>query len=140
MDSRVREVFCELEPPPGGPAALRARLEQEDRRRPRAHIVGWTAAALAAAVAAIVLLTLRGSEPLTGGRDLVLADEVRPVLMRLGIVDLPAESVSVPPAHRHRQAVMEVPVADRNVVLYWVQSVGEDGAPGEALQSQVPEQ
>jgi hypothetical protein len=111
---RRDEIFERLEPPPGGLAALRARMDARPRR---AHLLVPLALAVAAAV--VLLVVGRGRTP-----DLVAAARQRGDApeIELGLAPRPASPVAVEREDRATTALAEVQTADPRVVFYWVSS------------------
>ena len=120
LPHQLTDLFRALEPPPGGLAELRRRLPGEQRPGFLLRAARWGVAGAAAAAAVIVL-----SVQWTRDERLRLAypDSSRPSLMRIGVVDLPTTAVSLPPAQRSRQGLVEIPVERDGVRAYWVQSL-----------------
>lgn len=127
-DDRWQHVFEELEPPPGGLDRLRTRLAGLEGpagpRRSTRPLVLATAAAVAAAVVLWLAPAVFG--PLPGGPELTAAWD-NPALIRMGVVEMPREPVTVPPADWHRTAVTRVSGTDPAVVFYRVATLGGDG-------------
>jgi hypothetical protein len=114
---RHDEIFEQLAPPPGGLAALRARLDARPRR---ARLLVPLALALTFAAAAVVLLVVgRGRTP-----DLVAAARQRGDApeIALGLAPRPASPVAALREDRATTALAEVQTADPRVVFYWVSS------------------
>jgi len=119
-----RHVFESREPPRGGIEGLRARIETQRRAGATRARALWIGTAGAVATAAVLLVMKPGSltpvassaEPLPGSGDMV------PALVALGLHQQPSESVSVPSGAKSTTAVQRVPVADADVVFYWVAS------------------
>jgi len=126
-----REVFEELEPPPGGAARLRRRLERE-RVRPGVPRALLPMTAAATAVAATIVWLALGSAP---QRTRLAAPEQRrelaellsshPATVALGMASNPAEPVVVREDARQRYAVTRVATPSDDVVFYWVASSEE---------------
>lgn len=107
-----------LDPPAGGLAKLRRRLDRRNRRR----VVVQRSLAFAGAAAVVVVLAV--AIPLVGSSSrapLPIGDEL--VAMQLGIVASPTEAASVPTAERTKTALLRVPTDDDRVVLYLVGSM-----------------
>jgi len=126
MTFSKRDVFEELEPPPGGAAMLRRRLESE-RHRPR---VLRALLPLTAAVAAATVITVWVGLGTRVERVRVVETRARPELaalvtehpatIGLGIRPVPTEPVVVPAAARRSCAVERVATPDDEVIFYWV--------------------
>ena len=113
-------LFDVLEPPRGGLAGLRARLEREGRRRARARRMRW---AVAGCVALLVLVAVSPWLRSTSAVD-PLAAELQLARMRLGIERAPTEPVTIPVAERHRVAAQRIPLSTDLVVLYRIGVAG----------------
>lgn len=117
------DPFEPLDPPAGGLAALRSRIERESVRPPHPlRSWAWAAATVAAVSLACVLLLWHGtSRPLAiaGGDDLLA--------IRLGLVDSPSEPVTVAPDQRSRVALQRVPLPTDEVVFYRVGTAAPAG-------------
>ena len=114
MKDRFIRLFEELEPPRGGLADLRARIETDRRRRVRR----WQLQGAAAAAAVLVVAVLVFFPP--SDRPAPLVAEFSPSLIRFGLGDAPAEPVTIPIGNRGEMAALRVPVDDQRVVLYLV--------------------
>lgn len=113
---RRDEIFEKLEPPPGGLAALRARMDAPRSSRVRRFAVP----VLALAAAALVLVVVsRDRAP-----DLVSAARQRggPSEVALGLAPMPAFTVAIDAEQRATSALAEVHTTDPNVAFYWVSS------------------
>ncbi len=106
--TRRSELFRQLEPPPGGLALLRERLET--RRQRRAWLVGVPA--FAAAACAVLVLALRQPAP-DPVREGLLAD---PLVHSLGLRPAQADVA----AAEGQTALTQVPSANPHVAIYWV--------------------
>jgi hypothetical protein len=110
------ELFEKLEPPPGGLARLRARMDARPRRK---RVVVPLAFAFAAA--AIVLLVVvgrgRAADPLSAARQRGDAPEIA-----LGLARMPGAAVTIDDEARATTALAEVPTQDPHVAFYWVSS------------------
>lgn len=110
------EIFEKLEPPPGGLAALRARIHAPRPTRARRVLVP----AFAVAAAALVLVVLsRDRAP-----DLVSAARQRgdTAEVTLGLAPMPAAAVAIDPEQRATSALAEVHTTNPNVAFFWVSS------------------
>lgn len=123
MEPRIgwHQVFEELKPPPGGLAALRARLDRAETEIPwsRQQLVGRWAVVAAACALTLLLVPLLWHEPSTTWRDAVLEDG-NPALVRLGLAEPAADVVSVPAGRRRMMAVEKVELGDPAVLYYRV--------------------
>lgn len=134
MKPRLHDVFERLDPPPGGPARLRARLTAAagPRESPPLRPLAWIAAAATAASLAGVLLLAALERPATrstpgpagaGPATMVAAAAsvplpgTHPALATLGLEPLPTEPVTAA-AGANSLALQRVPVADDRVVFY----------------------
>jgi hypothetical protein len=101
----MSELFPVLDPPPGGLARLRARLDREERPG-----WGWVGRALVplAATAAVAALFALG---LPGG--------LRPRVEAFDFA-VPAERVSVAANDPHPPVLVQLPSSDPHVVIYAV--------------------
>ncbi|HEY3450500.1 MAG TPA: hypothetical protein VGK67_29360 [Myxococcales bacterium] len=106
--TRRSELFRQLEPPPGGMALLRERLER--RRQRRTWLLGVPAAAAAACVALVLGLRPPPPDPL---RERLLAD---PMVYSLGLRPAQAQVA----AGSGKTALAKVESGNPNVVVYWV--------------------
>lgn len=82
--------------------------------------------AVVLAVVSVLLWSNRGGPE--DGSELVFAMDSRPVLMRLGVLDLPASAVSVAPDRRDFQALLEIPTAGEGVMLFLFDGVPESSS------------
>ena len=112
-------IFDTLSPPPGGLTRLRARIRADRRHRLRNRSLALSAATTVALVLPALLLAPGGNalESLPG-----LASD--PLAIRMGLVDPPAEVVSIRPDLRGQYAVRQVPTSDERVVFYMIGSLG----------------
>jgi hypothetical protein len=118
MSEELRALLPPLDPPPGGLTRLRARIADE-RRSPRRPRVVTPALGLAATVVlAVVAFALVRNEPTS---DLHAADTSL-LRMRLGLVDPPAEPVTVPEERRGEMAVQRIDLDTQQVLYYLVSS------------------
>jgi hypothetical protein len=113
-----KEIFERLDPPPGGAAKLRERLDAPERFARRARLVA-VPAALALAAAVLLLVLTRPRVP-----DLVTAARVHGDLneVALGLSDAPRGSVALAPERQATAGMVAVPTENSNVVFYWVAS------------------
>jgi hypothetical protein len=112
------EAFVPIEPPADGLAALRTRLAREGRPRRRPWL---RLAPVGLAVAGVALLVRwwPGPDPAPGQLAARAAAENFPVMAALGLVELPAEPVTLLPGPRPGTVALErLPVASPSVVLY----------------------
>jgi hypothetical protein len=114
------EVFERLDPPPGGAAKLRARLDSHERHARRGRIA-YVAVPAGVAVAAAVafLVVTRPRVP-----DLVKAARARGGLdqVALGLSDSPPAAVAVTPERQATASVLAMRTENPNVAFYWVAS------------------
>ena len=111
-------LFEMLEPPAGGLTRLRARIRRDQVRRVRAFRFAITAAGIAVMVTvALVAGLFPGAAPvlLPGLESDLLA-------IQAGLVEPPAEPVSIPPALRRDFAVRRIPTSNDKVIFYLVGS------------------
>lgn len=106
--TRRSELFRELEPPPGGLALLRDRLER--RRRKRAWLLAVPALAAAACAALVVGLRQPSPDPV---RQRLLAD---PLTSSLGL--RPAQDQEA--AAYGKTALAKAASQNPNVAVFWV--------------------
>jgi hypothetical protein len=111
---RREEIFERLDPPPGGLAALRARVDPRPSRARRVVPLGLTIAA-----AVVVFLVVRGRGP-----DLVTAARERgdASAVALGLTAMPAATAAIEPEDRASTALARVRTEDARVTFYWVSS------------------
>jgi hypothetical protein len=109
------EIFERLEPPAGGLATLRTRLEA--RSNP-ARRLALPAFALAVAMLAL-FLSKQGAplDPLAVARS-----SGGPAEVSLGFAAMPSAVVTIEEASRATTALAEVPTSNPNVAFYWVSS------------------
>ena len=107
------ELFERIDPPPGGLAALRERLDARSSRR----FVPLLAIAGAAAVVLFFVLGRPRPDAAARARTHVDTSEVA-----LGLAPMPAERVAIADDARGTTALVAVPTKDPNVAFYWVQS------------------
>ena len=141
MKPRLQDVFEKLEPPPGGPARLRARMTAAARPRESSAFrpLAWiAAAAVAASLTALVVLaalerpvTHAASGPAVVPPTTVVAAAsgvplpgTHPALATLGLEPLPTEPVTAA-AGASSLALRRVPVADDRVVFYLVADIAD---------------
>jgi hypothetical protein len=136
--SGVPNPFETLQPPRGGLAALRGRLEADGRGRARARRMRFAAAAACVAFLGIMLTWMatrtRDGRPRAGldGEG----DPFRMVRLEVGLAAPPEEPLTIPPGQRHRLAAHRVPVESERVVFYRVASLD---AEEEVVAEPVPE-
>ena len=135
-----QQVFEHHEPPPGGLAALRVRidaLETREHHNPR-HALRWAAGlgagALAVTVLALLITATRGQPDSTRtaavSNDSVPAAELladrsgyaHPGLIRYGLIDAPDAAITLAPAARNASAATRVPLDRADVTFYWISS------------------
>ncbi len=115
MSDPSNDLFRRLEPPRGGLAGLRARLDRDDVRRGRR--LGLQGAAATLALTAVVAAALLAPE-----RPHVAVLDIGPARIRLGLAPEPTEPVSIPIARRGDLAAERVPVRNDRVVFYRIGS------------------
>lgn len=114
--------FETLEPPPGGLARLRSRIERDRRRRRLAlGLQGAVAGAVVVGLLAWVTGIPRSPAP--------PMPELEPARLALGLSPTPAEVVSISPARRHEMAAVRVAVPTQRVVIYRVASLRDPDDP-----------
>ncbi len=114
------EVFEHLDPPAGGVAKLRERMNARSSSSiVRVRALFPVAAALAVAAVVLLILSRRESPP-----DLVSAARARGGLdqVTLGLAPAPATSAALSDEERATTALTEVPTSNRTVAFYWVSS------------------
>ena len=114
----MEDLFREMEPPPGGLATLRTRLERQGRRR--GGWVRWVGAGLA--VLASVLIALWGpwfTAP-TAPIEMAMVDHPAFIVATNSVA---AEPVTVLQQYQRQTVVQRVTVSDRRVVLYLVDTL-----------------
>ena len=109
MTLRPRDAFEKLEPPPGGLARLRARLDTPPSQR------RWVWVVAAATLAGVLALVFSRPSP----RPLV--DPEAPTLIALGLGRMPEGAAAIPPGEPD-EALLRVPTSDSKVVFYLVAS------------------
>lgn len=115
---RLLESLETLEPPRGGLAKLRRRLDRRVRReRIARHSLAFGGVAAALVVFAVFAVTGPIFERPVGS-PLPIGDEL--IAMQFGFVAAPTEPVSIGAAHRETTAVLRIPTDDERVVLYLV--------------------
>lgn len=119
MSDRAGRLFETLEPPRGGLAGLRARLEREGVRRRRIRAVQLAGALAAVPAIVIVLLLWPAHRPAPDP----LQDELRGARLRLGLLPRPSEVLTVAPDRRASAAVRRVPLDTERVLFFWVSSI-----------------
>ena len=121
MKLGLQQMFERVDPPSGGLATLRARLDAEERRTRSAR--WWLAGAAVAAIATVAVLFGPGlvtSSQVATFASLPGAREMGPALIAVGLAPPASEPVSVPSSARNATAVQRVPLATDDVVFYWV--------------------
>ena len=110
------EIFERLNPPPGGLAALRARMDARPRVLRRVAPFAFAATALALL---LFYFIRRESAP-----DLVLAARLMGEApeVALGLAPMPAAAAAIPAGDRATTALAEVRTSNPNVAFYWVSS------------------
>lgn len=108
------EIFELRDPPPGGLAKLRARMDARPRHAPRIAI----GLAFALAAIAIFLLTRRHEPTLLEAAR----THVAPAEVELGLASPPAQRVVLAESERGSAVLVEVPTQDPNVSFYWASS------------------
>ena len=121
-DTDVAEAFTQLDPPPGGLAALRARLQQADVPHAQAHgrrRAAWFVTALATAAAAVagVILAWPGGPRPPGLIEQATADHY-PSLVSLGLAAPPSEPVTLLAPQDSALRLRRVPSHSNAVVFY----------------------
>jgi hypothetical protein len=116
-----------LEPPRGGLALLRARIERDSRRRFRLR---WMSAiaATAGVLVLIVVITRLETRPAQPPKP----DPFLLARVQLGLTPAPEEPVTVPAEYRHRTAVRRMAVRSDEVVFYQVASLADKEGPAAA--------
>jgi hypothetical protein len=123
MNEEFGELFEWLEPPTGGLARLRARME----RPPRRPALQLAAACLMLLALALVLVLSPSAGPDRRAPDFGF------VRLRLGIEPKPAEPLTVPDDMRELSAVSRVPLDDERVLFYLVGSLDQEEVRKQAL-------
>ncbi len=116
--TRRSEIFRLVEPPPGGLALLRERLEQ--KRRSRSWMVALPAAAV---VAAAIVLSVRPA-PIDPVRAGLLSD---PLTQSLGLRPAQAETA----LGEERTALVPIASENPSVAVYWADGLSEVAPHGE---------
>jgi len=124
MADRQEHIFPELIPPSGGLEKLRRRLGKE----PESRRMRWNRPVLALTGAVILIclvlwpITGRiirgGRQDFTAQIPASLKTGANPAMFRLGLADMPFETVTVPIELRNSMAVQRVSVSDPNVIYY----------------------
>lgn len=119
MRDTSERVLRTLEPPPGGLAQLRARIERD---------AGWPVGArrlqvVTAATLLLAFVTWAGVD-WRGQRD-TLPAEFDLVQMSLGLSAAPSEPLTIPAEQRAYTAVHRVPLSTDQVVFYLIGSIQE---------------
>jgi hypothetical protein len=137
MDKKLgwHEVFEELDPPPRGLEALRARI---DRREAASQVRGWPPrsvhriAAVAAVAVAFAVLGVAGltwiGHPESSAWSGKIAGASNPALVRLGLRSASTDPVTVPPVAGHRMAVEQVALDRPGVAYYRVVTLDAEAA------------
>ena len=122
MSDPHERLFESLEPPRGGLAGLRARIESDRRRRVRARNLQ----AVAAVVLVLAVSTWSVFAPRTPGEPPPSFELAR---IGLGLAPKPSEAVTVPDGRRHELAVHRVPLDTDSVVFYRIGSLHPEPDP-----------
>lgn len=120
MTDQTRRLFEELEPPPGGLASLRARIETDHRRQRRLRVVMATAVTIVGLVVGVFYLQPPTPTATMGAPtiDLIAGAQNDPGLIALGLAPLPSETVTVRSPDGRRAATQHVPTTNDDVVFY----------------------
>jgi hypothetical protein len=112
---RHDDVFERLDPPPGGLAALRARMDA----RPRVRRVARFAFVVAAALLLFLYFTRHDGAP-----DLLMAARLQGDApeIALGLAPMPEAPVAIIDDDRTTTALAGVRTANPSVAFYWVSS------------------
>ena len=116
MSDLQERLFEPFEPPRGGLAMLRTRIERDRLRRVRA----LNLQAVAAFGLALAISTWSVFAPRPQQEPLPSFDLAR---IGLGLAPRPAEAVTVPADRRHELAVHRVPLETDSVVFYRIASL-----------------
>jgi hypothetical protein len=118
------DLFEELEPPPGGLAKLRERMNARPSARIRARVQRFVPATAALAIAAIVFLFFWSRRP----PDLVAAAREHGATeqVALGLAPSLGRSAAVADTARGTTALSEVSTSNPNVAFYWVMSTPQN--------------
>lgn len=108
------EIFERIDPPPGGLAALRERLDARSSRR---FVPLFALAGAAVAIVVFLVVGRRHDDVTARARTHVDTSEVA-----LGLAPMPATPVAIAGDSRETTALVAVPTKDPNVSFYWVQS------------------
>lgn len=127
--SELDDVFDTLEPPRGGLAGLREKIEEDRRSRSRRRFAGASAVVVAAAVALVVVLGHR-SAPEPGA---MLADRWSrssdPAFIELGLIDATPDGVHVAPGAASSTAIRRVSSDSDEILYYRIASLEPAMAP-----------
>ena len=111
-------MFESLEPPRGGLAGLRARIERDSGRQARFRRL-WTVAAVTllpvVVVGSMLLAIIQRQQPLPGRFQLAR--------IAAGLESPPSEPMTIAATQSHLVAARRVPAASDDVVFYLVASV-----------------
>ncbi len=114
-----RDLFATLDPPSGGPARLRLRMDREKRRSARLRRL--RSAAVVSVLGGVLVI---GRIPLgPGAAPDPLPAELDLVRMGLGQLAPPVEPLTLPKAARVSTAVRRVPLPTDQVVFYLMGSM-----------------
>jgi hypothetical protein len=130
MVDRQEHIFPEMIPPPRGLENLRQRLEKE----PESRRMRWNRPVLALTGAVILIclvlwpitgwIVRRSQQDFTTRILASLKNDANPAMFRLGLADIPFETLSVPMELRNSVAVQRVIVSDPNVIYYRIDIIG----------------
>jgi hypothetical protein len=109
-------LFDTLEPPRGGLAGLRARIERESGRRKRVRRLWAAAACLPVILAAVLLLSNVRRQP-------PMPERFRLARIAAGLEAPPSEPMTIAENRRHLVAAQRMPAASDNVAFYLVASI-----------------
>jgi hypothetical protein len=119
MKVKHEDLFEQIDPPAGGIAKLRARLDGAERTTRRAR-VAFVAVPAALAVAAAVFLVLnrpRATDLVSAARAHGDVDQVA-----LGLAEAPQMSAAVTRQGQATAGLVQVQTQNPNVAFYWVAS------------------
>ena len=122
MPDDMKTLFEPLEPPPGGAANLRRRLQREPRRRQ------MRVAALAVTATVVLVGLFLAVYPRLAPSPRGPVSDVHPALVSLGLQNAPDEPAVIPPRQRHRMALLRVPLETDDVVFYYVAALPGSGS------------
>ena len=117
MNHNPERVFETFEPPPGGLARLRERIDRRMGWRAR---VRYVPAATAASLL-VALVSWTAFNP--GGRPAPPPAELDLIRMHLGLLASPSETLTIPVDQRSTTAIRRVPLPTDQVVFYMVGSI-----------------